>query len=801
MVLVAALLLPLTAATAPIGERGRACPPDCPPKRLAQEASRALAEGRFQEAEQWFLLAAERARDASDLPRAAKLFSNAGAARIYQHKYREAFEALSWAQEAARAAGLAEVEAGIWSNLASLYGILGAWQEAERSLEMAVSLMPASSLYRPAVLAQRVRQALQRERRDEARVRQLWIEAMAEAEKAGDWQTQRHLWDDLAEWRLGNGDLAQAEAALANSFRLITLHHLRDPSSFWLLLGRLRLAQGSPREALLCFRRIPASRAPGSGGVNILTLAAAEAQAQSRLNGPAAVLETCRQYWEDVFHWRAAVLPDPGSEAAADVMLAELVDQYVSASLAQAHSAPSLPVEAWASVEQSRALGIIRMRIGRRQGAGTGGNAESGLQSSGLSPATLRHAGLTQPAQPVSPQSLLRAVQARLRPEQTAFTFWLGAERPAAWAVTRTSLAWVALADRDGLVRRLRQFREAVAAGNDPGGEAGELFGELFGKFPQAFLANEEWLISADDVLLVVPLGALRVGTGEEARYLGEAHTLTILPSGLWLLEEDFRSPPRKLLAVGGLVHNMADPRWQAEHTKPTRWTAAWSMLWRRGGNPRETGELELPNLPGSGREVEAVAALWQARGLRVQPLSGFDATRDALQSFLRDDWTDLHFATHVLPAPGEQAYRTRISAQPEGPLRILFPVGEPYLALSLRRDGVRDGLTAASLVSLPQPAARVVLNGCSTGLGPSQAGAGIRSFATAWLAAGAQSVIASLWPVDDDGEFFTEYYRNLLAGGRASAALHAAQTAMIRSGTWRTQPRYWAAYFHLGKD
>ncbi|MGC8758318.1 MAG: CHAT domain-containing protein [Bryobacteraceae bacterium] len=801
MVLLAALLLPLTAAAIPAAERGGACPPDCAPKRLAQEASRALAEGRFQEAERWFLLAAEQAREAGDLPRAAKLFSNAGAARIYQHKYREAFDALSQAQGTARAGGLVEVEAGIWSNLASLYGILGAWQEAERSLEKAVILMPASSPYRPAVLAQRVRQALQRERRDEVRARQLWIEAMAEAEKAGDWQTQRHLWDDLAEWRLGNGDLAQAEAALANSFRLITLHHLRDPSPFWLLLGRLRLAQGSPREALACLRRIPASGAPGSGGVNNLTLAAAEAQAQSRLNGPAAVLETCRQHWENVFHWRTAVLPDPGAEAAADVMLAELVDQYVGAALALARSAPSLAVEAWASVEQSRALGIIRMRSGRRQGAGTGGNAESGLQSSRLSPATLRHASLMQPAQPVSPQNLLRAIQASLRPNQTAFTFWLGAERPAAWAVTRTSFAWASLGDRDGLVRRLRQFREAVAAGNDPGREAGKLFAELFGQFPQAFLANEEWLISADDVLLVVPVGALRMGSGAEARYLSEAHTVTILPSGLWLLEQQFPSPPRRLLAVGGLVHNTADPRWLAGRTKPTGWNTAWSRLWRRGGEQRETGELELASLPGSGRELGAVAALWQARGLHVQLLSGFDATRDALQTYLRDDWTDLHFATHVLPAPGEQAYRTRISAQPEGPLRILFPVGEPYLALSLRRDGVREGLTAASLMSLPQPAARVVLNGCSTGLGPSQTGAGIRSFATAWLAAGAQTVIASLWPVDDDGEFFTEYYRNLLTGARASAALHAAQTAMIRSGTWRAQPRYWAAYFHLGKD
>jgi CHAT domain-containing protein len=77
-----------------------------------------------------------------------------------------------------------------------------------------------------------------------------------------------------------------------------------------------------------------------------------------------------------------------------------------------------------------------------------------------------------------------------------------------------------------------------------------------------------------------------------------------------------------------------------------------------------------------------------------------------------------------------------------------------------------------------------------------------------AWLAAGAHSVVASLWPTPDDtGEIFVQFYRHLRAL-RASGvahpepvALQRAQLALLRSRSWRAQPSQWAAYFLVTKD
>lgn len=398
------------------------------------------------------------------------------------------------------------------------------------------------------------------------------------------------------------------------------------------------------------------------------------------------------------------------------------------------------------------------------------------------------------------PARLLALIRARLEPTQTLFCFWPGKARPTVWAITKDSVHQAPLPDREALLAELRRFREQIRAGSDAT-ESGKRVSEwLFKRLPASALANPEWLISADGELLLAPLGALPLPGGRPGAYLAEGRRITLVPSALWLLEEHAAPAPARLLAIGDLVHNAADPRWRRTERPAAQPPFRWQALMKVRAAGQEV-DVELPSLPGSRVELGAIRRLWAARGLETAALSGLEGTRAALERLLREGWTDLHFATHVVPAPGAEAYRNRISSYSKDPVRIVFPAGEPFLALSLRQDGRREGLTAASLSSLPSFKARVVLNGCATGAGLAQPGAGIHSFATAWLAAGATSVVASLWQVDDDGALFEAYYSALLDGARPSEALHAAQTAMIRSGTWRAQPRHWAAYFHFGKD
>jgi CHAT domain-containing protein len=70
------------------------------------------------------------------------------------------------------------------------------------------------------------------------------------------------------------------------------------------------------------------------------------------------------------------------------------------------------------------------------------------------------------------------------------------------------------------------------------------------------------------------------------------------------------------------------------------------------------------------------------------------------------------------------------------------------------------------------------------------------------WLIAGATSVVATLWPVpDDNGEMFQRFYKDFGKGAAAAAALRTAQAEMAAAGNWRAKPRYWAAYFAVGRN
>jgi CHAT domain-containing protein len=225
-------------------------------------------------------------------------------------------------------------------------------------------------------------------------------------------------------------------------------------------------------------------------------------------------------------------------------------------------------------------------------------------------------------------------------------------------------------------------------------------------------------------------------------------------------------------VGVGDAVYNRADPR-----ALPAREAG-------RGGD----ANLELPRLPGSGREVESCARVWTAAGRKAQLLEGLEANKQKLMAATADRPAVLHVAGHML-FPAQES-------------------GSGMLALSIV-DGEVELLSETEVAGMPAGVELVVLDGCSSGRGAVLPGAGLMGMTRAWLAAGARAVIAARWPVPDqgDGAIFAPLYRLYLERDPGAAPvsfgglLRDAQLAELQAGGKRAAPANWASYFSVERN
>jgi CHAT domain-containing protein/tetratricopeptide (TPR) repeat protein len=172
----------------------------------------------------------------------------------------------------------------------------------------------------------------------------------------------------------------------------------------------------------------------------------------------------------------------------------------------------------------------------------------------------------------------------------------------------------------------------------------------------------------------------------------------------------------------------------------------------------------------GSAGEVGAVARAVGAA--RSSILQGDAATPEAVLR-AASGYSVLHFAAHAHPNPSE-------------PARAFVTLGGP--------DGTASRLYALDVGALSLVGSLVVLSGCDTGGGRLLAGEGVLSLGRAFLAAGADAVVATLWPIGEPSvPLVGRFYEELAEGADAGGALRAAKRAMARQA--ESEPVFWAPF------
>jgi CHAT domain-containing protein len=142
-----------------------------------------------------------------------------------------------------------------------------------------------------------------------------------------------------------------------------------------------------------------------------------------------------------------------------------------------------------------------------------------------------------------------------------------------------------------------------------------------------------------------------------------------------------------------------------------------------------------------------------------------------------------IHFATHGVLN----------ETQPEKSGLILSLVNK-------KGQSVDGYLRLGDIYNLKLSADLVVLSSCDSGLGKDLSSEGIIGLPRAFLRAGAKSVIATLWKVEDraTAELMTHFYAHLHQGESPSSALRSAQLELSREKQW-SDPYYWAAFVFQG--
>lgn len=208
-----------------------------------------------------------------------------------------------------------------------------------------------------------------------------------------------------------------------------------------------------------------------------------------------------------------------------------------------------------------------------------------------------------------------------------------------------------------------------------------------------------------------------------------------------------------------------------------------------------EQGLFDWDPLPYSRREVEEIARLFTAKN--VQIYLGEEATEERVKA-LDQKARVLHFATH--------GYLDQRS-----PLDSGLALTIPETLTDDRENGILQMWEILESVRID--ADLVVLSACDSGLGHEQGGEGLIGLTRAFLYAGAHSVAATLWKVEDraTAELMKRFYRYLRAGKPKDEALRAAQMELIRGPIEVTDesgrlvksevsaPYYWAAFQIFG--
>ena len=352
------------------------------------------------------------------------------------------------------------------------------------------------------------------------------------------------------------------------------------------------------------------------------------------------------------------------------------------------------------------------------------------------------------------------ALQAQLRPQENLVEYVLDEKGSYAIKISHTGLQIQKLPARAQISNASRAFVKAIRENGDSRATGQELYKQIIEPVISRNVAS--LIVVPDGPLHLIPFSAL-VNQGGE--YLSRDVTLSAVPSAT--IYYTLNKTPNPGVARKPFLGVAFSPPAQSGQSAPAA-TRGISDL-RSGG---------LRPLRFAHEEITEAAKVF---GPESVILDGAQATEEAVKSKPLADFKVIHLAAHGVSDQME----------PDRAALVFAPGSESDDGLWQAREIRRARMNADV----------VVLSACETGSGRLQGQEGVMNLARAFLTAGARSVVASLWNVDDraTATVMESFYEHLKAGSTVNGALQQAQLDFIKNYGDKAKPNLWAGFEVIG--
>ena len=342
---------------------------------------------------------------------------------------------------------------------------------------------------------------------------------------------------------------------------------------------------------------------------------------------------------------------------------------------------------------------------------------------------------------PVAPTALsavnASTLQALLAPDERVVQFHSLNDRLAVWVVSRDAVrAFTIPVGRAELASAVDELRQSITEGRRAALGLADKLGAQL-IGPLGLAGGERLIVVPHGPLHYLPFQALRVG----GAYLIERHRIASVPS---------------MSIAAQLVARQSN-------------TPAQVVAF---GNPKIEPRYDLP---GADREVGQLAKTFKS----TTSYMGAEATKTRFKQ-VASDARVLHVAAHA-EADLIDPLRSRILLANENQQQSFLDASE-VLTLDLSK------------------VALVTLSACESALGRIASGDEVLGFPRSFLSAGAESMIASLWPVADDATslLMDTVYQRLSQGADLQSAMQSGQLAVLKSPKL-AHPFFWAPFNLIG--